>query len=154
MTGPRLIPCGAEPRHSKMYAYFTNDYYGPTCPDCAYVALRERHDPCRHSHHRRYRRSKWFWWLSNRFYALGITAGGCTTWDAHCRGCRTNRWRGKRPYVLGWPRERWACLLRYHHWPTDETVAFGLCGKCVPWTCCGSTNWEHKPGCAEAGAVA
>ena len=99
----------------------------------------------------RWRRWRVTNWLVAKAYVLGIIAG--SSWCSHPAGGYVNRvnWRGRRPYLLGLMREEWRCWLVGRHRPGVH-VGFGYCGKCVPWTCCGSTDVDHRAGCAEAAA--
>lgn len=90
-------------------------------------------------------RTRWYAKLVRHAIGLGLASGGVYTYD-HSE----IRWRGKRCSFLYWPRPKWRCVLRYHHWPSDWPVAFSMCGRCVPWPCCGSVRREHAPGCGEA----
>lgn len=100
-------------------------------------------------------------WLTMKAYTVGISAGGGYAhdrWGSYvCSFIWAWRrdWRGERhlpPYILGWPSGKWRCVLRYRHWPywpDGMPVAFGHCGRCVPWQCCGSIERDHAAGCAE-----
>lgn len=107
-----------------------------------------------------------FWRVTSRWaswtYVLGLSAGvsyGIDRWGAYLYRV-IPVWRrgydGKRrlpPYILGWPTGKWRCLLRFGHWPywpDGRPVAFGMCGRCVPWPCCGSIETGHAEGCRDA----
>lgn len=145
---PRLVrvECGADPQHGPMWMeYDEEDWYAPPCPMCAYVMMRDAHDPCRHSHHGAWRRWKVSAWLAGWAYQLGLIAGYGSTHDGFCRGCLDGFvWRPKhgRPYTLGWATWKWSCLLKKRHWPGGY-VGFDCCTKCLPCPECGSTKWEH-----------
>jgi hypothetical protein len=88
-------------------------------------------------------------------YALGVHAGA--GWRMEATGSwdtitwRAFRWT-RRPYALGWPIEKWRCLLRYRHWPHwpgGSPVALGMCGRCCPWPCCGSIEQDHADDCTD-----
>lgn len=95
-------------------------------------------------------------WLVRLLYVLGVASGAVSAGFSHPRGY----WaaptgiltRQHRPYVLGWRTDKWRCLLRYHHWPTRWEIAFGMCGKCLPWPCCAAITVEHADGCDERDA--
>jgi hypothetical protein len=87
-------------------------------------------------------------WLSHHAYSLGLCSAGSESWDDDGHHGRIH-WRGKRCYFLYWPRRKWRCVLKFHHWPTPWVIGFGLCGKCCPWPCCGAITIGHKPGCLE-----
>lgn len=96
------------------------------------------------------RRIRLMSWYASKCYVLGIASA--TSWGlegGHTETCNVY-YRGKRVYVFGWPRWKWRCVLKFHHWPTPYTVAFGMCGKCVPWPCCGAITIDHAPGCVDA----
>lgn len=145
---PRLVKveCVAEPRHAPMWMEYDDEaWYPPSCPDCAYVLMRDAHAGCQHSHHGRWRR----WRITNVVagwaYSLGILAGYGSTHDGHCNGCLDGfRWRTLhgRAYLLGWPAWKWSCLLKKRHWPGGY-VGFDCCTKCLPCPVCGSTEWDH-----------
>lgn len=153
VPGLRLVDCDAEPRHW-MWIVDADDY-GHPCLTCicheqtesirALERERDHHWPWRH------------WRLTGRLaswaYALGIISGYSSSTCPDYEGFWCHRFRrslrGKRPYVLGWRREKWACILRYRHWPGEDIGCMGRCGKCIPWTCCGSTGYDHVEGCPE-----
>lgn len=147
-TLPRLmrVECGAEPPHAPMWMEYDDEaWYPPSCPDCAYVAMRDAHDPCRHSRHGVWRRWKLTKRLASWAYQLGLLAGYGATYDAHCDGCLDGFiWKPKhgRPYTLGWPTWKWGCLLKKRHWPGGY-VGFDCCTKCLPCPECGSSEWDH-----------
>ena len=78
---------------------------------------------------------------------MGLASGGMYAWDGG-QPVTAIYWRGKRCSILGWTPAEWRCLLKFHHWPGPR-VGFSMCGKCVPWQCCGSTTWGHRPDCDE-----
>lgn len=84
--------------------------------------------------------------LASFAYASGLASGAMYSWSGGVASTRIF-WRGKRCYFLWWPRWKWRCVLKFHHWPTPEPVAFGLCGRCIPWPCCGAITREHAPNC-------
>jgi len=97
------------------------------------------------------------WTITHRFatflYASGITSnGGSVSWggEGH-NACHTlpRLDLHARPYILGVSRDTWRCWLIGHH-RRGEEVGFGLCGKCMPWPCCGATTYDHAPSCEEA----
>ena len=107
-------------------------------------------------HRRSWRRWRITHWLIDKAYALGLISGAGFVSQPHDRGPQAAHgiyWRGSRPYVLFWPREKWVCLLRYRHrpyWPDGRPIFGGRCGKCLPWPCCGSIDLHHVEGCPEA----
>lgn len=146
-AGWQLVECDRD--HPVMWMPDDGWAYPPPCMYCSYAAIAKAHDGCEHSHHGAWRRWKIAHWLDRRAYALGLTAGGGRRWGGGCNSCLTGpRWRGKRSYILGWPRENWRCLLQGRHWP-GEQIGMGLCGKCAPWPCCGSTGYEHAVDCPD-----
>lgn len=84
--------------------------------------------------------------LASRLYALGVASGDTWGLQGDTQTVQVH-WRGKRPYILGWPRPKWRCLLRYRHWPTSHMIFAGFCGKCCPWPCCGAITLDHADGC-------
>lgn len=70
-----------------------------------------------------------------------------------------------RPYVLWMSREVRACLrtqlayARHGHQPPagwhrpGSADVHGLCGRCMPWHCCGSTDHGHADDCPEQAGV-
>lgn len=106
------------------------------------------------------------WRITRRFdgwgYVLGMFAGGSTATDwsgsyvdwIQVSGTR-NRWTGRRwrpVYVLGWPVDKWRCLLVAHHWPSPHRIGLGMCAKCAPCPECGRPEpLEHE--CASGKAV-
>lgn len=87
--------------------------------------------------------------LAGSAYVLGLASGCSMGWEGGSAETCNIYWRGKRCYFLGWPRWKWRCVLKRHHWPTSQTVVFDLCGKCCPWPCCGAITHEHAAGCDE-----
>jgi hypothetical protein len=152
IPGLRLVDCDAQPRHW-IWVIDAEDY-GHPCLTCICHEQTEsiRELEIARDHHWRWRGWRITGWLNSKAYALGITAGaswGTCSQPGHRCCHRKASWRGKRPYVLGWRREKWACILRYRHWPGEDIGFMGRCGKCVPWTCCGSTGYDHADGCPE-----
>ena len=153
----KLVECDATPPHPRLWVEIEEhrDYYHPACPYCQLDSLTEAHSGCEHSRHGRWRRWRITHKAAGWLYLLGVTStGGGAVFSAHCRGClprRSLRLRGRRVYLLGVPREHWACLRR-GHWP-GEQISWGLCGTCAPCVGCGSTKAECKPGCPETSAV-
>lgn len=95
-----------------------------------------------HDDHRAWRDWRvWRAWCSWA-YAMGITAGGGTSFQ-HCCRQTWNRWRGRRSYILGLRRERWGCLLLRHHIASDAERYGVHCGICLPCPDCGATVWYH-----------
>jgi hypothetical protein len=153
VPGLRRAECDADPKHPPVW-YLDGENYGTPCPSCIYagvaadLAKAKKTDRCYHWPWRR-------WSLTHKvagyLYVTGICAsGGGTRWGNGCDRCQDvlPRLRGKRPYILGVPRETWRCWLVGHH-RRGEEVGFGFCGKCVPWTCCGSQREDHAAGCTE-----
>jgi len=145
-----LEECYAEPRHWPTYT--VNDgtmAEPPSCGQCAYAALSEAHRPCEHKQHGRWRTWKASRKVAGWLYTLGLLRGFGTTHSKYCPGCLVSiHWslfRG--PYVLFAKRETWRCWRNLHR-PGVE-VAFGYCGKCIPWYCCGSTGSAHAFDCPE-----
>ncbi len=99
------------------------------------------------------------WRITDRLtrwcYLLGIAKSGryCADQTGAWNGARWRDFRwGRRPYVLGWPTEKWRCLLRYHHWPywpDGHPVFMGACGRCLPWPCCNSIETGHAASCPD-----
>lgn len=101
---------------------------------------------CEHLSHGQWRRWKVTGKALGCLYQLGVISGYGNTYSTHCCGCVSAiSWKpsGRRQYVLGWPTDKWRCLLVAHHWPT-EPVGLGLCAKCLPCEMCGSTEWPHE----------
>lgn len=104
--------------------------------------LLEGRDRDRHARHGVWRRWRITGRVASWAYALGITAGSGTTWNGHCNACTTFSWRGRRPYRLGWTRERWACLLIGHH-RRRELPGTDICAVCAPCHQCRSADPLH-----------
>lgn len=139
VPGLILIDCDATPRH---YAWtLDSEAYPPTCMACAWRDLYDRHSKCEHSRHRAWRRWRITRWVARWAYALGIISGSATSYGGGgCHGCLSRVcWRGSRPYILGWPRWKWSCVLRGRHWP-GEFVGLESCTKCLPCPDCGATT--------------
>jgi len=106
-----------------------------------------------------HRRSWRRWKVTDRFtrwcYLLGLARSGMLCMDSTCtwNGARRRDFRwGRRPYVLGWPTEKWRCLLRYRHWPHwpgGSPVFMGACGRCLRWSCCNSIETGHAATCPD-----
>jgi len=89
--------------------------------------------------------------LASWAYRLGVIAGDGVRGTVTGWRLDSVRWRGRRVYLLGWPTMKWECLLLRHHWPywpEDRPVFMGLCGRCLPWPCCGSIEHDHVSGCS------
>lgn len=146
IPGLRLVDCAAEPRH--LLWVVDREDYGVPCFLCIAqekwdldrLAQQCRHWPWRH------------WRLTGRLAswasALGVISGYGIHYGQGHLGCRTfpNSLRGRRPYVLWVQRETWRCLLKGRHRRLDVG---GLCGRCAPWPCCGSTAVDHLPSCRD-----
>lgn len=133
VPGLELVPCTASPRHPFMWLHACEDlgYGGPECAFCELTAAQQAHAGCEHARHPAWGR----WWITHRLlshaYVLGIITGHGAIYGSACDGCLTSvRWRGQRPYVLGWPRWKWVCLRR-GHWPGAE-YAPDACARCHP----------------------
>lgn len=96
----------------------------------------------------------WRYWriahrLAGRAYWLGIISGSVL--EGSPRGWQLTHvyWRGHRPYALGFDTTNWLPwhVVRYRHLPNN--VGMGICGKCSPWPCCGSTGMDHADQCEE-----
>jgi hypothetical protein len=88
-------------------------------------------------------------WFASWCYRLGLSSGGM--YGQSAEGYETRiYWRGKRCYFLNWPRWKWRCVFKFHHWPTPYLVGLGFCGRCCPWPCCGAITREHAAGCVES----
>ena len=145
VPGLVLADCDAVPRHPHTF-FLASDGYPPPCMYCSYEALRAAHAPCAHSHHGPWRRWRRVHRVLHWRVLAGVANGAWWTQDQHCRGCLSNfRWHLS-DYVLGWPRWKWRCLLREHHWP-GVLVFADICGKCCPCPGCSSVTLEHRPGC-------
>lgn len=146
-----LTECRSNPPHPRLWVEIEEhrDYYGPlTCPLCELDAARKQHEGCEHAGHARWRS----WLVAHRLlswaYSMGITATHGWQFGGGCPGCvDVPRLHGRRLYILGFSREWWRCLLRYHHRRVE--LGGNLCGKCCPCTGCGSITWAHEPGCGE-----
>jgi hypothetical protein len=149
VPGLRPVGCWQQPPHLGWVV--DAEDYGAPCPwcerdDCAgrvadLEVARDRHG--------RWRGSRAASWLLGKAYAAGLIAGysvGTCRQPGH-RWCAGRvSWRGRRPYVLGFRREEWRCILRYRHWPADPII-FGFCSKCMPCPDCGSRTAGHETGC-------
>lgn len=98
----------------------------------------------RHAGHRAWRRWKLTHRLSSHAYVLGlISSSGVSYGGGGCNGCLTGiGWRGRRPYVLGWRREQWSCLLLGRH-RRREVPGQDICAVCAPCWVCRSTDPLH-----------
>lgn len=145
-----LIPCEATPRHWPTYALDDGETDIAACGDCSYASLSEVHGPCKHREHGRWRTWKASRKVAGWLYTLGLLRGFGTTHSKWCPGCLVaihwSLFRGS--YVLFARRETWRCWRNGHRRGVE--VGFGYCGKCIPWSCCGSTGQEHIAGCDEA----
>jgi hypothetical protein len=147
-----MIPCEATPRHWPTYTLDDGESEIAACGDCSYADLSSRHQTCDHDiNHRAWRRwkatSKVLSWL----YTLGLIKGYGHRYGRGCDGCISGSimwtlFRG--PYVLFAQRETWHCWRQGHRRGVE--VGFGYCGKCIPWSCCGSTTHGHADGCDDA----
>jgi hypothetical protein len=150
IPGLALVDCDANPRHWVWYHDGEWHGYGNPCPECRLGEYYEKDRQARRCRHWPWRR----WRISHRVagwcYTLGVTSGGgsWTYGDGHsgCMGWLPSL-RGKRVYILGVKREVWQCWRQRHR--CGEEVGFGFCGKCVPWSCCGSEREAHAAGCVE-----
>jgi hypothetical protein len=145
VPGLVLAECDATPRHPHTFLH-ASEAYPPPCMYCAYDALRAEHAPCEHSHHGAWRS----WGITrkalHRLRMLGVVSGGWTAYSEHCRGCVSHLKLGGSTYVLGWPKWKWSCVLRGHHWP-GVLVFADICGKCCPCPGCSSVTNEHGRNC-------
>lgn len=91
----------------------------------------------------RLRSSRRYGDLLGHLYALGVISGACHSYGGGKPPEHRGHWRGRRPYVLGFQRERWGCLIKRHHVASDEERYGGLCGRCMPCPYCGETRWDH-----------
>jgi hypothetical protein len=98
--------------------------------------------------------------LASWGYRMGVIDG-----YTHGVGITNIGWRlGSRPYLLGLSRYARECLrqqaryARFRHQPPGgwhrpgATCVYGVCGKCLPWHCCGSTSFDHTDDCPEVQA--
>jgi hypothetical protein len=152
MPGLARSECELVPPHAPTWtADGDHQGYGSPCHQCMYDRIADDLAELRRCRH-------WGWhrWAVTRrivgwMYVLGIISGSCWSTGGgiyDCHGCTTFRFDlRKRPYILGAALETWRCWFHGHR--RGEEVGFGFCGKCVPWTCCGSQAAGHVPGCAE-----
>lgn len=153
VPGLALVECEATPRHWAWVLASDANGYGIPCYACM---LNEQAAERRAAEDRRNQHwvNRWRYWsltskVASRAYVLGVIGGYGQSMEASGWRVCGFRWRGSRPYILGVKREVWRCWLIGHH-RRGEEVGFGFCGKCVPWTCCGSQAADHAAGCAEA----
>lgn len=145
VPGLTLTECTAEPRHARVWT-LAGDYYDAPCMYCVADDQAKKiayHERCRHWG---WRRTRLAHWAALKAYSLGIAGGGGAEYSGgeygH-HGCIIMpRWRGKRHYILGWPRWKWSCLLKQRHWP-GEFVGLDSCSKCLPCPDCGATVGCH-----------
>lgn len=143
--GWQLVDC--DQGHPVMWMPDDQWCYPAPCMYCCYDAEARAHDGCQHAQHGRWRRWRISHRLVGRAYVLGLVTGSGTRWGGGCNRCLTMiRWRGRRPYILGLPRENWLCLLRYRHRRVDLG---GLCAVCCPCPGCGSQKAGHADDCSE-----
>lgn len=150
IAGLKLVDCAAEPRH---WLWVHNrDDYGSPCWVCIANDHARRDAEARQCRHWSWRRWRITHWLCGQLYVTGLAAsGGVTSWADGCNWCQSRlpHLRGKRPYILWADRNTWRCWLVGRH-RRGEAVGFGFCGRCVPWSCCGSQVVEHRAGCPES----
>jgi hypothetical protein len=140
VPGLQLIECDAIPRHP--YAWLVcSEAHPPQCFWCRALTLQADIDEFRACKHWPWRRSHITYRIYSWMYALGIISSHLISWGGpDHRGCVDGaHWRGKRPYLLGWPRWKWNCLLRERHWP-GRFVGLESCSKCLPCPDCGSST--------------
>lgn len=142
--GMERVQCDAEPPHWPTYVAHVDGMYPSPCPACQITEQSKRIEELKHqSHHRWWWKWRAYAWLARHSYSWGITSG--SSWGNMCSHCGTVtqiHWRGKRPYILGRPRDWWTCLLRYHHRQT-LLQGSGFCTICLPCPDCGSTATDH-----------
>ena len=110
----------------------------------------------------RLRRSRALQWCLGRAYVFGVVRGfgvhGCDGESGEMHVCGSMFrwcWPGQGPYTLGWPRQKWRCVLQRHHWPywpDGRPLWMGLCGRCLRCEACGSI--ERVCACERAEALA
>lgn len=145
--GWQLVECDQD--HPVMWMPDDQWGYPPPCMYCSYEGFAAQHGTCEHDRHGRWRRWKITHWLSRWAYQFGVIAGSGTSFGGGCHRCLSSvHWRGRRPYVLGWRRECWRCLLKFRHWPGDD-VGLGFCAKCLPCPACDSRTAGHAEDCPE-----
>ncbi|PXY20350.1 hypothetical protein [Prauserella endophytica] len=153
----QLLRIDCDRDHGPTYVDDNDEYADlAPCPWCladdhwAVVLKHERaHDARKHRRHPG-ASTRLAQWLASQAYALGIISGYGITWNGACGGCVNGlRFRGRRPYVLGWESWKWGCLLKMRHRP-GELIGFGMCGKCLPCPTCNSTTSGHNEGCPDA----
>ncbi|TAJ21812.1 MAG: hypothetical protein EPO65_00495 [Dehalococcoidia bacterium] len=148
--GFELVGCDAEPRHWPTYMAHVDGMYPAPCRDC----MLDEHSKAAAKRHCQDKHRRWKSWdiwyrLASRLYVLGITSGGGGTSFGRCEHCgigkqhHAPRFRGRRVYVLGKPREWWSCLRRGHIYSPLQGRTFHLCSVCLPCSTCGSTDPMH-----------
>jgi hypothetical protein len=106
--------------------------------------LRGQIDELEHAQHGPWRQWKITGRVLGQAYQLGLITGYGYQGNSACPGCVSGVWwRGKRHYILGWSRDRWECLLKYHHRRREMFDAPFLCAVCCPCPDCGSTDTDH-----------
>lgn len=149
--GFELIECEATPRHWPTYSAQVDGMYPAPC----YLCMSSEHskaDAMRKcvAEHRRWKSWNWLYRWSSWAYVTGLTASGGGTSYGRCEFCgigrqhHAPRFRGKRVYILGKPREWWACLRRGHIYSPLEGRTFHWCSICLPCSGCGSTDPMHR----------
>lgn len=155
-----LHPASTEPlvriecdKHATFIPASDDTGYVP-CPWCYADSLWEQLNEARvergrrvHRRHRLWSATKLWRRMVSIGTLLGVLSGSGTLWDENCNACTTARFRGRRLYILGWPPPKWACLLKFRHWPGEEIDGLGMCGKCLPCPECDSQTNEHNKGC-------
>jgi hypothetical protein len=107
--------------------------------------LYRKNNELEHARHGAWRRWKVTGRVLGWAYQLGVIGGYGYQGNSACHPMCVSgvRWRGRRLYILGWSRGRWACLLRYHHRRREVVDAPVLCSVCCPCPECGSTDADH-----------
>ena len=149
--GLELVECAAEPRHWPIYLAHVDGQYPGHCLMCERDDLSQtiRRAKCK-AEHRRWKSWDFLSRLASWFYVMGATSSGGGTSFGRCEFCGIGKqhmapcWRGKRSYVLGRPREFWACLRRGHIYSPLEGRTFHWCSICLPCSGCGSTDPMHR----------
>lgn len=155
VPGLQLVECDASPRHPHVWMV-DSEAYGPPCMSCLYDAQKEKLDYLQRCRHTWVRRTRLFRRLARYAYALGIVVGYGTSLGGgqygHHACTHGFRWRGRRPYVLGWPTWKWSCLLGERHWP-GVFVGLNSCAKCLPCPECGSSTSCFDDWCENSGGA-